>query len=133
MSTGRNGVSAPNRAPKGCRTSSLNCWALPYVPAARDRPTISQVMSSAKMLATYPFPRDHASKASATISRFVFTRQDLLGRSCHLGGSPHDPTSDACAILARPHRVRTCPNRAGVLGRHLPRPSPAALPSAGDL
>jgi hypothetical protein len=59
------------------------------------------------MLATYPFPRDHASKASATISRFVFTRADLLGRCAP---TSHDPTVDAFAILARPHRVRARPD-----------------------
>src|SRR3954470_17762861 len=123
MATGRNGVSAANRAPKGCRTSSLNCLALPYVPAARDRPTISQVMSSAKMLATYPSPRDHASKASATISRFVLTRQDLLGR---WRADPARPTVDASAILARPHRVRTGQSTASVLRGYRPASLPAA-------
>jgi hypothetical protein len=67
MLTGRKGESALNRAPKGCRTSSRNCWVLSYRLETADLPTISQRMSGAKMLVTYPVPADQAAKASATI------------------------------------------------------------------
>jgi hypothetical protein len=40
---------------------------LSYRLETADLPTISQRMSGAKMLVTYPVPADHAAKASATI------------------------------------------------------------------
>jgi hypothetical protein len=52
MLTGRNGSPALKRAPNGWRTSSRNCCVLAYFLDTADLPVISQVMSSAKMLAT---------------------------------------------------------------------------------
>src|ERR1700728_2466012 len=69
MVTGRNGSPALNRAPNGCSTSSTNWRVLGYFLETADLPVISQVMSSAKMLVTYPVPFIHAAKASVTISR----------------------------------------------------------------
>src|SRR5580693_9039205 len=69
MLTGRNGSLELKRAPNGCRHSSRNCCVLAYFRDAADLPVISQVMSSAKMLATYPVPLAQERNASVTISR----------------------------------------------------------------
>jgi hypothetical protein len=57
-----------------------------YFPDAADLPVISQVMSSAKMPATYPEPFAHERTASVTISRLalmagLILRQRLLGQT----------------------------------------------------
>src|SRR5262249_18994670 len=67
--TGRNGSPELKRAPKGRRTSSMNCCVLAYFLDTADLPVISQVMSSAKMLVTYPVPFAQEWNASATMSR----------------------------------------------------------------
>src|SRR5882724_2379294 len=69
MLTGRKGSSELKRAPNGRRTSSMNCCVLENFPDTADRPAISHVMSSAKMLATYPVPFAQERNASMTISR----------------------------------------------------------------
>jgi hypothetical protein len=69
MLTGRNGSLELKRAPNGWRTSSMNCCALAYFLDTADLPVISQVMSSAKMLVTYPVPVAQERNASVTMSR----------------------------------------------------------------
>jgi hypothetical protein len=64
----------------------MNCCALAYFLDTADLPVISQVMSSAKMLVTYPVPFAQEWNASVTMSRL-----DLMagGYPWH---SPHVPS-----------------------------------------
>src|SRR5919201_2560631 len=90
MVTGLNGASGRKRCPNGCRTSSTNSFVVAYFLDTAERPTISQVMSSAKMLVTYPVPADQAVKALFTISRLLGISASFLTKqtSTGIGSSP---------------------------------------------
>src|SRR5215831_13386072 len=102
--TGRNGSPELKRAPKGRRTSSMNCCVLAYFLDTADLPVISQVMSSAKMLVTYPVPFAQEWNASATMSRL-----DLMAGLSPPGGggcSPHVPAR-GCGSCAAEERCQS--------------------------
>src|SRR5215472_14842819 len=84
--TGRNGSPELKRAPKGRRTSSMNCCVLAYFLDTADLPVISQVMSSAKMLVTYPVPFAQEWNASATMSRLPAVQHGVRTQSWHRPG-----------------------------------------------
>ena len=64
----------------------MNCWVLAYLRDAADLPVISQVMSSAKMLATYPVPFAQELNAAVTISRLELTDHGIhAGRPVRTG------------------------------------------------
>jgi hypothetical protein len=52
----------------------MNCCLVAYFPDAADLPVISQVISSAKMLVTYPVPSAQERNASVTMSRLDLTQ-----------------------------------------------------------
>jgi hypothetical protein len=54
--TGRNGSDAVNRAPKGVRTSSMNCCLLLYSFDAAECPSIRQTISGANTSVMGPAP-----------------------------------------------------------------------------
>src|SRR5439155_15505532 len=54
---GRNGSPAANRAAKGARTSSTNCWLFAYCFEATECPSMRQTMSGAKTSVIRPRPR----------------------------------------------------------------------------
>jgi hypothetical protein len=88
----------------------MNCCLVAYFLDAADLPVISQVISSAKMLVTYPVPSAQERKASVTISRLDLT----LVPSFLAAGTP-TPPAYGCGSAARQatiteaataHRVR---------------------------
>src|ERR1700722_1226713 len=110
--TGRNGSLELKRAPNGWRHSSMNCCVLAYFLDAAGLPVISQVMSSAKMLATYPVPFAQERNASVTISRLELMADFIL---------PAEHRSSDQEASVRPESKRspapvswsaTCPSRA---------------------
>ena len=69
----------------------MNCWVLPYFLDAADLPVISHVMSSAKMLLTYPIPFIQALNASVTMSRLDVMAALILPAAAGGQGSAPGP------------------------------------------
>lgn len=68
----------------------MNCCALAYFLDTADLPVISQAVSSAKMLVTYPAPFAQEWNASVTMSRL-----DLMADGYPSGGGRHSPHCQA--------------------------------------
>src|SRR3984885_13178156 len=110
--TGRNGSLELKRAPNGWRHSAMKCCVLAHFLDAADRPMISQVMSSAKMLATYPVPFAQERNASVTISRLELMADFILPAEHRSSDQEASVRPESKGSPAPGSWSATCPSRA---------------------